>query len=67
MAETYIANTGINYLRQTGGGEGRAEPGDIVPAYVVKRSPWLLAQGLVTATADAPQPAALDAATEGGD
>lgn len=54
MPDRYVAVTGLNYVLQPGPGEGRCEPGDDVPEYVVQRSPWLLEQGAVTVAVVAP-------------
>ncbi len=43
----YTATVGINYIGSNDR-EIRVEPGGNVPASVVKRSPWLVDQGLVT-------------------
>ena len=56
----YIAHTGISYPLQSGPGEGRAETGDELPVYVIKRAPWLVEQGHVSehtvlAATDAPE------------
>lgn len=45
MAVTYVAVIGVNWTDSKGA--RRAEPGEPVPAAVVKRSPWLLEQGVV--------------------
>lgn len=44
----YIANVGLDF-DDGKGGEQRAEAGDPVPESVIKRSPWLVDQGCVTA------------------
>lgn len=47
MGLKYTAAVGINYPGKDGKSI-RVEAGEAVPASVVKRSPWLLEQGLVT-------------------
>ena len=56
MAVTYIAVVGVNWTDSKG--EHRAEPGEPVPASVIKRSPWLLEQGAVRAEGVADGPSA---------
>lgn len=56
MAVIYVAVVGVNWTDSKG--EHRAEPGEQVPASVIKRSPWLLEQGAVRAEGVADGPSA---------
>ena len=43
----YRARVGLNWIDRDGKTERRAEPGEDVPAYVVRRSAWIVEQALV--------------------